>query len=79
MREKNMPPPLAEVDHAAVIVSGLSRLNDDLTRPGNRTGVPFDRLSAFHWDVREAFKRDYSLFDGVKGIRNPQSPHVSVP
>src|SRR6266481_4577871 len=43
---------LADVHHAAVIVRRVPRLNDRLTCPGNRSCPPFDRLSAFHWDLR---------------------------
>src|SRR5260370_14095150 len=73
---------LAEVHHAAVIVGRGSRLNDRSTRPGNRACVPFDRLSAFHWDIRYVFERDHlhddlsSFLSGIEDIRNPVSPHA---
>src|SRR5229473_3898124 len=50
---------LAEVHHAAVVVRGIPRLDDGLTRPGNRPGPAFDRRSAFHRDIRYVFKRDH--------------------
>jgi hypothetical protein len=49
---------LAEVHDAAVVVRGISGLDDGLTRPGNRPGPAFDPLGAFHWDVRDVFERD---------------------
>src|SRR6266446_3619495 len=67
---------LAEVHHAAVIVCGVAGRNDGLTRPGNRPGPPFDRLGAFHWDIRYVPKRDHLHDDsplgvtGVQAIRN---------
>ena len=42
---------LAEVHDAAVVVRGLAGLDDRLARPGNQPCVPFDRLSALHWDI----------------------------
>src|SRR6266851_1704058 len=50
---------LAEVHHAAIIVRRVPRLDNGLTRPGNRSGPPFDRRCAFHRDVRDVFKCDH--------------------
>src|SRR6266478_625915 len=50
---------LAEVHHAAVIVGRIPGLNDGLTCPGNRSCPPFDRLGAFHWDIRYVVKPDH--------------------
>src|ERR1700761_4164964 len=56
---------LAEVNDAAVVVRGVSRLDDRLARPGNRPGPSFDRLGAFHRDVRYLFKRDHLHDDSL--------------
>src|ERR1700749_2953079 len=56
---------LAEVNDAAVVVRGVSRLDDGLARPGNRPGPSFDPLGAFHRDVRYLFKRDHLHDDSL--------------
>src|SRR5439155_23397518 len=78
MRMPSRSATLAEVHHAAVVVRGVPRLNDRLTRPGNRPSPPFDRLAAFRRDSRYVLKRDYLHNDfppaltDVQGISNPR-------
>src|SRR5438132_12780515 len=82
MRMPSRGATLTEVHHAAVIVRRIPGLNDGLTRPGNRSGPPFDPLSAFHWDIRYVSKRDHLHDDSPLGLTGVQvirksaiSPH----
>src|SRR5580700_8097816 len=49
---------LAEVHHAAVVVSGVAGLDDGLARPRHRPRPAFDPLGTLDRDIRDVFKRD---------------------
>src|SRR6516165_3949229 len=66
MRVPSRGAPLAEVHHAAVIVRGIPRLNDGLSRPLYWPRPALNRLrSAVHWDIRYVFERDYVHDDSL--------------
>src|SRR5579863_9973260 len=48
---------LAEIDHAAIVVGRVARLDDRLARARYRPGPAFDAVRALDWQVGDVFQR----------------------